>query len=83
MLSNAIGLPPILCVFLVLAVCIGLLGIARTMIDGGPMTVGPTLVTRWPSTNRSVRRVGNYASILQNCYVFLRKSVLWQQRQNY
>jgi len=30
---NAIGLPPVLCVFLVLGVLVGLLGIART-IDG-------------------------------------------------
>ena len=45
-LCYAIGLPPILCVFVVLGVCIGSLGIARTMIDAGPMTVGPALATR-------------------------------------
>ena len=45
-LCNAIGLPPILCVFLALGVFIGLLGIARTMIDGGAVAIGQTLVTR-------------------------------------
>ena len=38
---NAIGLPPVLCVFLVLGVFIGLLGIARTINGTGPMTDGP------------------------------------------
>jgi hypothetical protein len=30
-LCNAVGLPPVLCVFVVLGICIGLLGIVRTM----------------------------------------------------
>ena len=30
-LCDAIGLPPVLCVFMVLSVCIGLLGIARSI----------------------------------------------------
>ena len=39
-LCNAVGLPPVLCVFLVLGVCIGLLGIARSMNDMGMRTHG-------------------------------------------
>jgi len=33
-LCDAIGLPPALCVFMVLRVCIGLLGIARSIQKG-------------------------------------------------
>ena len=39
-LCNAVGLPPVLCVFVVLGVCIGLLGIARSMNDMGMRTHG-------------------------------------------
>jgi hypothetical protein len=45
-LCNAIGLPPMLCVFVVLGVCIGLLGIVRTMNYTGLMSDGPALATR-------------------------------------
>jgi len=38
---NAIGLPPVLCVFLVLGVLVGLVGIARTIDGTGPMTDAP------------------------------------------
>ena len=45
-LCNAVGLPPVLCVFVVVGVCIGLLGIARSMKDVGIQAHGPASETR-------------------------------------
>jgi hypothetical protein len=39
-ICNAIGLPPVLCVFLALGLFIGLLGIARTINGTAPITDG-------------------------------------------
>ena len=44
-LCNAIGLPPMLCVFMVLGVCVGLLGIVRTVNDTS-LTTAMVLGTR-------------------------------------
>ena len=44
-LCNAIGLPPMLCVFMVLGVCAGLLGIVRT-VNHTNLTTAMVLGTR-------------------------------------
>jgi hypothetical protein len=44
-LCNAIGLPPMLCVFMVLGVCVGLLGIVR-IVNHTVLTTAMVLGTR-------------------------------------
>jgi len=45
-LCDAIGLPPVLCAFMVLSVCIGLLGIARSVQKGAETPPALAAITR-------------------------------------
>ena len=45
-LCDAIGLPPVLCAFMVLSVCIGLLGIARSIQKGAETPPASAETTR-------------------------------------